>query len=346
MKKIGTIFLLTFLVFGMIGFVSAEENNSEVNIQNAGSINAFERMMERIQLSFISDPEKKAEKTLEYAEERLAEIEKLTEEGKLEEAAKLQKHYQRMIGKSEKAMERIEANGDINKSQNALRKMARIENQIEKHNEKRDMIHLRLLDKENLTAEEIEEIEDLFGEIENSSESLDELAEARKENFETKLKVLSELSDEELENLLAQIESQEGILEEREERQIRAKERNMREIEVRERNLERIQERIESSNMTEEEKEIALERFEMQKEHFEEFKERKEESKELFEERREEARERFEKAKELREEHNEEMAEAIKEELEERQKDSEEDEVENETEDSEEDEVEEENSTA
>jgi hypothetical protein len=323
MKKIGMIFLMAFLIFGMFGFVSAEETDSEVDIPEAGSISGFERTMERFQLFFIMNPEKKANKGLEIAENRLAEIEKLIEDGNIEEVEKLRQEYGNVLNRVEKAMNKIEANGDFNKSQEDFRKVVRIQNRVESHQEKREMIHLRILENQNITLEELENMENIFGEIQNSSNNLTSLVETRKENFETKLKVLSEMSDEELEELLEKVESEEGILQERENRKLREKSRNMKEIEVRERNLERIQEQIENSNMTEEEKEAALERFEMQKENFEEFKERKEVIQEKTEQRRNLARERMENSQEVREEHREKIAEAIGNELEKRGENSE-----------------------
>ena len=327
-------FLMAFLVFGMIGLVSAEETDSGIEIQKPGSINGFERVMENFRLSLISNPEKKAERALEFAEERLAEIEKLTEEGDFERAEKLREHYEKMIQRSEEAMGKMEFNGDLKKSENALRAMARMQNDIEGHEEKINEIHTRILENnENMTDEELENLEELFEVLSERGEEIAEKAAEKRENFETKHKVLSEMTDEELLEFLEQIESEEGLFEEREMRLEREKVRNTREINAREMNLERTQERIENSNMTDEEKEMALERFEMQQENFEEFRERKEQGKNFTQERREEA-------KELREEHQEDMIEAIEEELENRQN-SEENETEDEEESEEENETEE-----
>ena len=323
MKKTGIIFLMVFLVLGMFSFVSAQEEYPEVEIPEAGAISGFERAMERFQLFFIMNPERKIDKSLEIAEQRLTEIEKLIQDGNLEEAEKLREEYRNMLQRTEKAMNKVEANNGLNKSEESLRKVARIQNRIESHQEKREMIHLRILENQNMTLEELEEIEKMFGEIENSSEALSSLAETRRENFETKLKVLSEMSDEKLEEYLEKIETEEGILQKREDRMLREKSRNMKEIEIRERNFERFQERIESSNMTEEEKETAFERIEMQKKHFEEFKERKEIVQNKTEDRRDLAKERFENAKKIREEHRERIADAIGNKLEDRKNASE-----------------------
>ncbi len=296
MKKIGTIFLMAFLIFGMISLVSAEETDSEIEIQKPGSINGFERAMENFRLSLISNPEKKAEKALEFAEERLAEIEMLTEKGNFEKAEKLQEHYAKMMQKSEKAMGKMKSNDNLKKSENALRNMAKMQNNIESHEEKLNEIHTRILENrgENMTEEQLEKLEGLFETLSEKSEEMAEKVLEKQENFEIKHKVLSEITDEKLEELLEQIQSEEGFSEEREMRLKREKVRNMREIKAREMNLERHEERIENSNMTEEEKALALERFEMQKANFEQFKERKEKGKEILEQRREEAKNKVE----------------------------------------------------
>jgi hypothetical protein len=319
MKKIGTIFLMVFLIFGIFGFVSAEEMDSETNLPEAGSISGFERAMNRFQLFFITNPERKADKSLEIAEERLAEIEKLIEEGNLEEAEKLRQEYKYMLEKAEKAMNGIETNEDFNKSQEAFRKIARIKNRVENHQEKTKMIHLRILENQNVTFEEFENIEKMFEEIQNSSNNLGSLTESREENFEIKLKILSNMSDEELEEFLQRIESEEGIIQERENRNFREKSLENKSIEVRERNLIRIQEQIENSNMSEQEKEAALKKIEMQREHFESFRGRKEIQKEQIEQRRNLAKERIEMAKDVREEHREKIVEAIGNELDKRE---------------------------
>lgn len=127
------------------------------------------------------------------------------------------------------------------------------------------------------------------------------------------------MSDEELEEFLQRIESEEGIIQERENRNFREKSLENKSIEVRERNLIRIQEQIENSNMSEQEKEAALKKIEMQREHFESFRGRKEIQKEQIEQRRNLAKERIEMAKDVREEHREKIVEAIGNELDKRE---------------------------
>jgi hypothetical protein len=147
MKKVLTVFLMSFLILGMLGVISAEdETSSELGIPKAGSIGPFERIMENFRLGLISNPEKKAEKSLALADERLAEIEKLIEEGEYEKAERLRKHYERMIEKSERAIERIESHEDLEKSEVAIRKMARIENLAESHEERLNEVYTRILE--------------------------------------------------------------------------------------------------------------------------------------------------------------------------------------------------------
>jgi hypothetical protein len=156
----------------------------------------------------------------------------------------------------------------------------------------------------------------MFERLNEKSDMMEEKAMTRLENFETKHKVISEMTDEELEALKMRIESEEGILEQKKAREDRIKEINMRAIEARSKNLEKIAERIENSNMTEEEKELAKERLELQQQNFEEFKERKEQNFEMQEKRKEEAKERYQANSEIREQHREDLIDEIEEELE------------------------------
>lgn len=307
MKKIGIIFVMAFMVFGMFSIVSAEE----LEIEDAGRVpgNAFyglDQMFDNLRVSMTINQERKAEKALLVAEERLAEIEKLTEDGEIEKAEKARESYEKFIERSENAIKRIESNGDVNKSEEALRRVSRVQESLEAHHEKLKEIHLRIIEArgDNMTEEELAKIDEIFAALQEKSELIGQRTVNKLTNLETQHKVLADLSDEDLEELLIRIQGEEGIDVMKKDREARDDVRFSREVEAREGNLERFKERIENSNLTDEEKAKALERVNREEMKVQEFKENKEALRERLqdkehyaEELREQLKNRIENAK-------------------------------------------------
>jgi hypothetical protein len=281
MKKIGTLFIMAFLMLSMVSFVVAEDNETTVQpteFEDAGItpgniFYGFDKAMDNIRVSFTFNKERKAERSLAIAEERLAEAEKLTERGQLERADRSRAQYEKFLSRAEKSIEEMETNGNLNKSEQSIRSIARIQDKFEDHQSKISERKTNFLENhaENMTEEELIKLDELFEKFEVKSEELIDKTLKKRDNIETKYKVQAELSDDELENLLEEIDSEEGLKEAREMRKAKDEQRFVREVEVRERNLERMKVRLNAENLTEDENSLIEARILKEEERFEDF---------------------------------------------------------------------------
>jgi hypothetical protein len=247
--------MMAFLLVGTFCFVTAEDVESEVVVPEARKIGFFGNAFDRIDFALTFNKEKKIEKVLEMAEKRLAEAEA---SGDTEEIAIAQERYDELVARAEEILADIESRAeDRNGSINEMEQIARIQNRFERHREHAGEIYARALERfeaNNASDEKIERFEMFYERALNRSDRLEAKILEKRENSIKKQKVLSEMSDEELENLLAEIEEREGLKENREKRIERAEVRIEKLERVKEKNIERIKERLNSSDLTDEEK--------------------------------------------------------------------------------------------
>ena len=258
MKKINTLFLMVFLIVGTLGFVVADEDFEEYELPEAQEIGFFENMFDNMGLAFTFNREKKIQKALGLAEKRLAEAEALAEDDP-EAGERAQERYDEFVAKAEEALEDIsEANAENgNLSIGEMGKMARIQNQFEKHREHTARIYTRALERfeeNNASDEKIERFESFYGRSSERSDEMEDRIIQRKESAMTKYKVLAEKSDEELEEIFADIEEGEGLTEAREQRTERSEVRVQNVMEIKNRNIEKAQVHLNDADLTDEER--------------------------------------------------------------------------------------------
>ena len=249
---------MVFLIVGTLGFVVADEESEEYELPEAREIGFFENMFDNVGLAFTFNRERKIQRALELAEKRLAEAEALAEDDP-EAAERAQERYSEFVAKAEEALEEIsEANAeDENLSIEEMERIARIQNQFEEHREHTARIYTRALERfeeNNASDEKIERFESFY---ERSSERSDEMEDRiiqRKESAMTKYKVLAEKSDEELEEIFADIEEGEGLTEAREQRTERSEVRVQNVMEIKNRNIEKAQVHLNDADLTDEER--------------------------------------------------------------------------------------------
>ncbi len=274
MKKIISLFMMAFLLVGTLSIVAAEE--VEDAVPEPARIGFFQNQMFKLNMAFTFNKEKKIEKTLEMAEKRLAEAELLAEEDP-EAYEKAQERYNDLVAKAEEILDGIEGNGDENSSAEYMSKIARIQNQFERHRDHADEVYTRALERfeaNNASDEKIERFEMFHERALNRSNAMEERALEKRENAIRKHKALSEMSDEELEGLLENIESNEGLTKAREVRTEQFQKR-VEKLEVIGANrLERAQERFDNANLSEGQKEVLRERIERTEGQLEEMGER------------------------------------------------------------------------
>jgi len=245
--------LMTFAIFSMLlisSFVLAEEG-TEVEIEDAGTtpgsvFHGLDRAMERINLALTFNKVKRAEKALRIAEERLAELNALAENNESEYIEKSRLYHERSLERVRAAIEGMESNGDEDKARNALERITALEDRILDHQEKVSAIKARILERQGdrMSEEQIVHLEEIFVRMENRTFDLEVNLIKKKDNVRLKYKVISEKTDEEIEELLENFEEREGF---KEHKLIRAK----REIARANIALDLFEKRVHENNVTE-----------------------------------------------------------------------------------------------
>ena len=320
MKKTITLLLVAFLLVGTLGVTIAEENTTDDNSTLDENVTApsdddaedveapemeeeFEEIeipearrtsfLNRLRFTFTFDKEKKIEKALEMAEEKLAYADLIAEENP-ERAAEIYEEYAELLEKAQEILADIESRADDeDDSSEDIGELARIQARFEKHQETTDAIYNRALERfemNNASAEKIERFEGFHDRANKRNEEALAKAIEKQEDALIKHKALTGMSDDELEDLLEGIEEREGIADEREEREER-EEKRLEEIKrTKEQSIERI---MDNPNLSEERKEEIKNRFEIAKQERERVEEALKEKRENFEEQREDAGERL-----------------------------------------------------
>ena len=260
MKKITSLFMMVFLLVGTFAIVAAEE--TEDAVPELGKVGFFSNQMFKLKYAFTFNKEKKIDQALEMAERRLAEAELLAEEDP-EAYEKAQARYNNLVIRAEEVLADIEdGDGDTEKSEEQLKKMARIQNKFERHRDHSDEIYARAAERladNNASAEKLERFEQFHERAMIRSEDMEKKLLEKKENAVRKHKALSEMSDEELEELLTKVEEGEGLTQ--------AREKRIEQFEVRTQKLEdkgfqiseRVRERLENAEGLTEEQKVRLE---------------------------------------------------------------------------------------
>ena len=266
---------MLFLIVGTLSFAVADDDSEEFNLPEAKKIGFFENMFDNMGYAFIFNKEKKIQRALELAEKRLAEAEILAEENP-ERLERTQERYSDFIEKAKEALEKISdakaENEDI--SIENMEKIARIQNQFERHREHIDMIYNRALerfDANNASEEKLARFDMFRKRALNHSNEMEAKIIAKRETAIKRHKVLAEKSDEELEDMVKDIEKREGLTAAREKRIERAEAWIQEIVAIKQRNIDRIQAHLDEEDLTNEQKEQIANKIRTETQKIQEF---------------------------------------------------------------------------
>ena len=160
----------------------------------------LERAMERIQLILTFDKAERAKLGLEQAAERLAEVQKMIEENKIEHAQKAQRAHDDAIVEVEKEIEELESSN----STEELEKVVELEANVELHRMKVARVSERVMlkSKGNLTDEQKAMIDDILKDIENKTVKLKIEIQNKKDETKLKVKVQYGKTDNEVDDMV------------------------------------------------------------------------------------------------------------------------------------------------
>ena len=275
MEKIGTLFMMAFLLIGTFGIVVAEEDEGELDLPEAKKVGFFGSSFDKVRLAFTFNKEKKIERTLAMAEKRLAEAEAVSEEDP-ERLERAQAKYDELVTRAEEILADMESRADDEKeSVKDMERLTRIQNKFEKHREHAGEIYARALGKfeaNNASDEKIERFEMFYERALNRSDQMEtKLLEQKRNNFRQH-KALSEMSDGELSELLVEIEENEGLKAAREKRVERSEVRVEKLESIQERKVEQVRARLNNSDLSDEEKSRVQEQMKKAEQKMEKFR--------------------------------------------------------------------------
>jgi len=189
------------------------EDDADYEMITPKSYGPFSRFFDNINLFFTYNQEKKAVKALEIADKKLSHIlydleNKVSDKDYSEE-------YERAMKTVEKALEKIESNGEIKSSGDALSNLSKIEERIKNHYQKVITVKERILERqrEEMPDDKIEHLESVFGNITQHFQDMESQFAYKKERALLKYKAMSGKNESEFDEELKEINEETGLSE-------------------------------------------------------------------------------------------------------------------------------------
>lgn len=167
--------------------------------------------LDNINLALTSE-DKKAEKGLLIARERLLETKQMIKENKIEKAKKSQKNHEEVLLKAQESIEKIKSDNSINQ----ISKEIEIETEFQEHkNEIQatiDELNLKMKVDNELSGKELLQISTIFAKLKKSNQLVETEISEQKEETKLKIKDESENTEIEVENQIKAIEEEKGLI--------------------------------------------------------------------------------------------------------------------------------------
>lgn len=216
MKKIFSLIVLGVFLFSLMGSAiladetSDSRDGSAIIVPNPDEeISDSGIFWDNINMQFNSNKEKKAEIALKISEKKAVQAAKHIESKKYEKAKKSAEKHKEMMEKAETYLEDVEEDGNADAVKKALAITIIFQNRIEFHKERALQIKERILEKhaEDMTNEQLSHLEEVFSRIEDRANISQEKIAQRQENLRARYKILTGMSDEEINVLMAEYDS-------------------------------------------------------------------------------------------------------------------------------------------
>ena len=212
MKRYLTVLL--FLV--LLPLVLAQENISESpGITPDSLLWGVDTALEQISLLLAMNPEAKATKGLEIAQERLLEIKAMAEEKNLPALEKARDSHSKTLLKIKENVRSL----DEENSESLLETELELEKELSNHQEEIEEIETKLKVKikieGQLTAEQQAQLDDFLASLGDSAEEVKLEIKNKKDETKLKIKIKTGKSDEEIEQEIQLLEIKKGLLDEK-----------------------------------------------------------------------------------------------------------------------------------
>jgi len=172
-----------------------EEVEEEAGITPDSPLHGLERAMERISLALTFGKSAKAKKGLAHAHERLAEVQAMIAQKKLDKAAEAQEDYEEIVAEVEENVEEL-GNGD---GEEQLADAVEIEEAMAKNEKALEAVNqIKLKVSKKLGAEESTKIQEMLQSMEGINSAFKVKVEQNKNKAKIKIKAEKDATDEEI----------------------------------------------------------------------------------------------------------------------------------------------------
>ncbi|MFC2143257.1 DUF5667 domain-containing protein [Candidatus Aenigmatarchaeota archaeon] len=204
-KKLLSVFVITILFSSLVPSVYAEDT---AGITPDSPFYFIDTAFDELSLALTFDPKAKAEKSIEIANERLAEAEKMVNENKATEAEIAKGEHGKMLTNAKNEVYYI------SESSENVQDIVDVEKAIEEHETSAEQITERIrlkIEIEGLTEEQKNKLVAVLDEIQDSATTIKIDVLNERENFKKNIKEKTGKSEDEIDNEIRIIEKREGL---------------------------------------------------------------------------------------------------------------------------------------
>ena len=191
MKNILALTLIAVLLMAVPVYAEADATvlDESAGITPDSPLYGLDKALDKLSLRLTFNEQKRAEKALKIAEERLAETEEMAVEGTQEDVQAAEEAHEEAIAEAEDAMNNIDMDGGEEESAEAVETMTELEAQIQTHAQKvvavKEGILTRLRAEGNMSEEQLAHLEGVFAKIETKAQEMEGKVAEKKENAKT-----------------------------------------------------------------------------------------------------------------------------------------------------------------
>ena len=219
--------LVGLLMFSLVGtFVFADDETSledglTISAEPIPADSSTGVFWNKFQRALAFNSEKKAELSLKIAEKQMLRAGECSEDGDYDCAQNMIQNHEENMLRAEAYLDDVEANGDENATRLAIARTIAMQNRIEAQEERALEIKAGILERQadRMTEEQLAHLEEVFAGVETRSEEALQKVEQRQENLKAKYKVMTGMTDEEIEESIVDYEGY--LAQQREMRQAR-----------------------------------------------------------------------------------------------------------------------------
>lgn len=189
-----------------------QETVAEINDDLNESVSGLRIGWENAKLWFTFNNEKKATQELKIARLRLIQARIAAKNGNTEAVQTALEAHDRLLERVQERVNAIDGASDSESARLAAAKLVGLERAIEVHEARISKLN-EIIASENLTEEQRTKIEARLAKVEENTAHLREVQTQKEEKVRTRLRAVSNMTEEEADSVIAELEDDEGLSE-------------------------------------------------------------------------------------------------------------------------------------